>query len=95
MIYEPAEDSELLKKYVSKYSKDKHFLDMGAGSGIQGKAAAKAGAKSVLAVDIDSTVVNFLKKEKVEVVKSDLFENMNGKFDLIAFNRINETLKLQ
>ena len=86
MIYGPAEDSYLLSRYVSKYVKNKDFLDMGAGSGIQSQSAKKAGANSILAADIDSEVVEFLKKKGIEVVKSNLFEKIDGKFDLIAFN---------
>ena len=53
MIYFPREDSFLLEKEVKKYAKGKSFLDLGAGSGVQAKAAKQAGAKSILCADIN------------------------------------------
>jgi len=84
MIYEPAEDSYLLEKYVTKYSKGK-VLDMGCGSGIQSLAALSK-ADSVLSVDINSEAVSFCKSKGLNAIESDLFFNVNGKFDLIIFN---------
>lgn len=86
MIYEPAEDSFLLEKEVRKRAKGKNVLDVGTGSGIQTLAARKAGAREVVAADIDGKAVNELKKKGINCVKSDLFSNVNGKFDLIVFN---------
>ena len=82
MIYEPAEDSYLLEKYVTKYSKGK-VLDMGCG--IQSLAALSK-ADSVLSVDINSEAVSFCKSKGLNAIESDLFFNVNGKFDLIIFN---------
>lgn len=88
MIYEPREDSFLLEREVKKFSKGKRFLDMGAGSGLQGKAALKSGAKKVVFADISKEAVDKLKKENLDALKSNLFENINkkDKFDVIAFN---------
>jgi release factor glutamine methyltransferase len=86
MIYEPAEDSLLLEKEVRKLAKRKTFLDIGSGSGIQAKAAMESGATSVLAADIDPETVKNLKSKGIPSVRSDLFSNIKGKFDLIAFN---------
>jgi release factor glutamine methyltransferase len=86
MIYEPAEDSLLLEKEVRKLAKRKTFLDLGSGSGIQTKAAMESGATSVLAADIDLETVNHLKSKGIPSVRSDLFSNIKGKFNLIAFN---------
>ena len=86
MIYSPAEDSFLLEGEVRKRARGKRVLDVGSGSGIQARAAVEAGAREVLAVDTDKEVVDSLKDEKFEVLKSDLFENVSGKFDLIVFN---------
>jgi release factor glutamine methyltransferase len=86
MIYSPRDDSFLLKKQVSKLTRSKSFLDMGSGSGIQAEAALENGAKSILAVDINSDSIKHLKKKKIPTIKSDLFSNVKGKFDLIAFN---------
>lgn len=84
MIYEPAEDSFLLQKYVKKYAKDK-VLDMGTGSGIQALASLEK-TKDVLAVDINPSAVGQLKKKGIKAKVSDLFSNVKGKFDLIIFN---------
>ena len=84
MIYEPREDSFLLQKYVEKYAAGK-VLDMGTGSGIQALAAMKK-TKDVLAVDVDDYSVIYAKGKGVNAIQSDLFENVDGKFDLIIFN---------
>ncbi len=86
MIYAPREDSFLLEREVKKYVKNKSFLDLGAGSGIQAKAALAAGAKSVLAADIDREAIDNLKIKNINAVKSNLFSNIKQKFDIIAFN---------
>ncbi len=86
MIYEPREDSYLLEKFVMQYSKDKSVLDLGSGSGIQARAALKAGAKSVLAADINPEAVVSLKKEGIPAIHSDMFSNISEKFDLIVCN---------
>ena len=84
MIYEAREDSFLLKKYVSKYSKGK-ILDMGCGSGILSLEALKK-TNNVLAVDINKKVVEYCKKLGINAKYSNLFSNVKGKFDLIIFN---------
>lgn len=84
MIYDPAEDSFLLQKYVRKYAKGK-VLDMGTGSGIQALTALEK-IKDVLAVDINPEAVKLLKQKGITAKISDLFSNVKGKFDLIIFN---------
>ena len=86
MIYTPREDSFLLEKEVKKYAKGKSFLDMGAGSGIQAKAAKSAGAKSILCSDVNEEALKELKSRGFKTIKSNLFKNIKEKFDLIAFN---------
>ncbi len=96
MVYQPAEDSYLLEKEVkSLISKLKNkeldkikVLDMGSGSGIQAQASIKSGIKmsNVLCVDIDEEVIDFLKKQKLQAVQSNLFSNIKDKFNLIIFN---------
>lgn len=86
MIYSPREDSFMLEKQVRIYAKGKSFLDMGSGSGIQSKAAISSKAISVLAADINPEAVKLLKLQKIPALKSNLFSNINGKFDVIAFN---------
>ncbi len=84
MIYRPREDSFLLRKHVRKYAKGK-VLDMGTGSGIQALAALE-NTKDVLAVDINPEAVEKLKRKGVNAIASDLFSDVNGKFDIIIFN---------
>lgn len=86
MIYEPREDSYLLEKAVKKYAKNKSFLDMGSGSGIQAKAALSSKASSVLAVDINQETIDKLNSQNIPAIKSNLFQKVKGKFDIIAFN---------
>ena len=91
-IYEPAEDSyffsEFLKKYLMKLkNKEISYLDMGCGSGILSETVEKfIDKKNILAVDINSAAVEFVKEKGFSVVKSNLFENVEGDFDLITFN---------
>ena len=98
MIYQPKEDSYLLKQEIENYLKtlDKKqknnlkVLDMGSGLGIQAKACIKEGIKkqNILAVDIDTEVISNLKKLKIPSKHSNLFNNINKKqkYDLIIFN---------
>src|SRR3989344_5917150 len=88
-IYQPAEDSYLMQKYVRQYAEGR-VLDMGTGSGIQAKEAAKSPiVREVIAVDINKIAIEKLKSEnirKIKAIHSDLFENIEGKFNLIIFN---------
>ncbi|MBU4501170.1 MAG: methyltransferase [Nanoarchaeota archaeon] len=83
-MYEPAEDSFLLQKYVKKYAKCK-VLDVGTGSGIQAITAAEK-SEDVLAIDINPEAVKAVKQKGINAKVSDLFSNVKGKFDLIIFN---------
>lgn len=84
MIYEPAEDSFLLQKYVKKFAKGK-TLDLGCGSGIQSLSALE-NTKDILACDISKEAVDYCIKKGINAIYSDLFQNIRGKFDLIIFN---------
>ncbi len=74
------------------------FLDVGCGTGILSIIAKKLGARRVLAVDIDpqaieSTIDNAIKNDvEIEVLKSNLLERVEGKFDMIAANILPEIL---
>jgi len=89
-VYNPSDDSYLMLKTVEVRSGEA-FLEIGPGSGIISIHAAKAGAK-VTAADISPHAVectrhNALRNDaKVDVVRSDMFENVQGLFDVIAFN---------
>lgn len=72
----------------------KNVLDMGTGAGILAIIAAKRGATCVLAVDINPIAVKNAKANVsqynlnniISVIESDLFENVDGKFDVIVAN---------
>ena len=86
MIYTPREDSFLLERFVKELVKGRNVLDVGCGSGIQIKAVLKGGAKSVAGIDVDERSLAFCKGKGLSVLKSDLFENVKRRFDLIVFN---------
>ncbi|MEK6826824.1 MAG: HemK2/MTQ2 family protein methyltransferase [Nanoarchaeota archaeon] len=84
MIYEPNEDSYLLALVVSKLARGK-VLDMGTGSGIQAEVALE-NTNDVLAADINNEAVALCRKKGINAVRSNLFQNIQGKFDTIIFN---------
>ena len=77
MIYEPDEDSFLLVKQVKRLAKNKKVLDVGTGLGILAETALKAGARDVLAADIDKEVVEFVKDKGIKAKVSDFFYKIN------------------
>ncbi len=91
-VYEPAEDSyflsEILKKQIK--TKDIKVIDMGSGSGIQSQTLINIGIdpKQITLTDINEKVINYLKQKfsKSKIIKSNLFSNIKGKYDLIIFN---------
>jgi release factor glutamine methyltransferase len=94
-IYEPAEDSFLLSEILKdrlpsllNLNKDMNFLEIGAGSGIHLETASNLGVKkeNILSCDIDKKAVDHCKILGFDCVKSDLFKNIKGKFDLVIFN---------
>jgi len=92
-VYMPREDSHLtVKTLKGKIPKDAKVLDVGSGSGILAMFAAKS-AKEVVAVDINPAAVECTKEnaekneiENLKVLESDLFQNVEGKYDIIIFN---------
>ncbi len=94
-IYEPAEDSYLLSNALkqeipnlAKGDKNLNFLDMGCGSGIVLQEAVKAGIRkeNAAGADINSEAVDHCKKLGFNCIKSDLFQNIEGRFNIITFN---------
>ena len=95
MIYQSAEDSYLLtnilKKELPKLIKKNpnlKFLEIGAGSGIHLLTAEKLGVKkeNLFSSDIDENSVNHCNSLGYNCIKSDLFENINKKYNLLIFN---------
>ena len=94
-IYPPAEDSylmfETLKKEIPiliEKNPDLKFIEVGCGSGVNIKAAKKAGIKidNIIGCDINNESINHCRNLGFKVILSDLFKNIKGKFDLIIFN---------
>ncbi len=87
-MYSPSDDSfffaEFLKKEFTKNPNIK-YLDMGTGSGILSKTAKECGVKHITASDINPEAVKTTSKN-IKTIQSDLFENINEKFDIITFN---------
>src|SRR3989338_6194709 len=88
-VYNPAEDSYLIKKYIPKFAKGR-TLDLGTGSGILAIEAAKH-AKEVIAADINPDALKEAKMSAKEIkniqfISTNLFSKIKGKFDCILFN---------
>jgi release factor glutamine methyltransferase len=91
-VYCPAEDSFLMLEAISAIPvANKRVLDVGTGSGIQGLYCAMRGA-IVTATDIDPAAVIWVQKAAhtlgvtLTIVQSDLFFNVNDRFDFVLFN---------
>jgi release factor glutamine methyltransferase len=93
-VYPPSEDSYMLQRHVERLVSGK-VLDMGTGSGIQAVTAAlKHEVEHVLAVDINPEAIEAARRRasdagvlhKMAFKKSDLFEEIDGRFNWIVFN---------
>ncbi len=89
-IYQPAEDSMMFAEFLKKHlesNKINSYLDMGTGSGILAKTVLKfLSSRNITAVDINPDAIKVLQKEEFSSIQSNLFENINKKFDIITFN---------
>ncbi|NJE85588.1 methyltransferase domain-containing protein [Thermococcus sp. CX2] len=90
-VYEPAEDTFLLAENLA-VKKGDVALDVGTGTGIIALLMARK-AKFVLGIDINPLAVELAREnarlngiKNAEFRVSDLFENVEGKFDIITFN---------
>lgn len=80
---------------------NKRVLDIGTGSGILAIAAAKLGAREVVATDIDDAALEAAHenayrnevKDLVKFVKSDLLRQINGQFDIVLSNLLTPLVK--
>jgi len=89
-MYQPAEDSLLLEKYIEKSARGR-VLDVGTGIGVQAIVATRQKAvNEVIAVDIDKESIAYCRRnvsnKKINFAVSDLFSNVKGKFNTIIFN---------
>ncbi|OGS56422.1 MAG: hypothetical protein A3K60_00250 [Euryarchaeota archaeon RBG_19FT_COMBO_56_21] len=89
-VYDPSDDSYLLLRVVDP-KPGESMLEIGPGTGLISIHAAKAGA-IVTAADINPHAVECTRRNavangvRIETVKSDLFQNVKGNFDIIVFN---------
>ncbi len=87
-MYEPREDSFLLLKHIKSYASG-NVLEIGTGSGILAQEAAKY-SREVVACDINKELIEKLSREnknrEIQFIHSNLFSDINGKFNLILFN---------
>ena len=84
--------TKIFVDFLSKLDlKSQKVLELGAGSGLISFFAAKNGAK-VTASDISDAAIEGLKLNSsqldlpIEIIKSDLFENINNSFDYLFIN---------
>ena len=94
------ETTSLCMEYAENLDlRDKEVLDIGSGSGILSILASKLGAETIDACDIDELALanakdnaKINKVENIKVFYSDLFSNVEKKYDLIFANIIAEIL---
>lgn len=86
MIYEPAEDSELLLEVALKEVKaEDEVIEIGAGSGfVAEKLVGKC--RFLLTTDISPYAAKELRKKGLEVVMTDIARGIKKKFSLVLFN---------
>jgi len=93
-VYYPEEDSEMFADFIVARRATflrKKVLEIGCGSGLLAILCARFGA-DVLAVDINIDAVNathenaLTNKVALDAMQSDLFEKINGKYDIVIFN---------
>jgi len=91
-VYAPSDDTFLMLGVLAGFRLEgKEVLDVGTGSGILGLYCAMRGAR-VTVTDTDPEALEHALKAaqdlrvNVHVIHSDLFSNVNGRFDLVVFN---------
>jgi release factor glutamine methyltransferase len=93
-VFPPTPVSDLLGRAVqAEVRPDDRVLDVGTGSGINAILAAGS-ARDVVAVDINSLAVDCARlnaerngvQSRVQLLQSDLFEKVEGRFDLVIFD---------
>lgn len=76
-----------IRQFERHMAVGRRVLDMGTGSGVLARLALDKGAMEVVAADINPHAVEMAAEAVPEatVVRSDLFEKVDGKFDTIIF----------
>ena len=94
-IYQPAEDSYLMSRILKEQiptllerNNNLRFFEIGAGSGIHLETAYNVGIKkeNIFSSDINMNSVEHCNSLGFNCVHSDLFENIEGQYDIIIFN---------
>lgn len=95
-VYEPREDSQLIISVLEAEDlSGKTVLDMGTGSGILAYTVLQKGAGAVTAVDVNPAALENAEEnlrahevdmDKVTFMKSDMFDAVDGRSDIIMFN---------
>ena len=96
-IYQPEEDSYLLSNVLEKEipkilketkNQNLNFLEIGCGSGINLETASILGIKkqNIFACDINKKAVDHCKNLGFNCIKSNIFQNIKGRYDIIIFN---------
>ena len=88
------ETTAMCVQLIEKYYRGGTLLDVGTGSGILAIAAARLGAKGIVAVDIDPDAVRVAKEnvahnglsDAIEVRKGDLLQGLSQRFDFAVAN---------
>ena len=82
----------MVEKIINTEDKNKTVLDMCAGSGCIGLSLKNAGFKDVTLCDISGKAIKMMQKNAkynrldVNIVKSNMFNNVSGKYDIIVSN---------
>jgi len=87
-IYEPQEDSYFFSEFLKENlnNKEATFLDIGCGSCILADTAKEKGLKYITCADINQNAVNLARCKGYKSINSDLFEDIDDKYDIICFN---------
>jgi len=86
MIYEPAEDSELLlEAALQEIKPEDEVIEIGAGSGFVAERL-KGRCRCILTTDISPYAARELRRKGLDVVVTDIAMGIKKKFSLILFN---------
>ncbi|MDO9514383.1 MAG: peptide chain release factor N(5)-glutamine methyltransferase [Elusimicrobiota bacterium] len=92
-VFIPKNSTEtLVERLLERSSAGMTLIDMGCGSGNISIAASKLGKLSVTACDINPAALALTRKnagklgENIKILRSDLFADVKGRFDIIASN---------
>ena len=90
-VYGPLDDTFLMIEALENRELGKKVLELGTGTGMIAVYCSKRGAE-MTATDINEEALRLarenaeLNAEKIEFIKSDLFEAVKGRFDAVIFN---------